>query len=233
MWKAHRIMAEEESLETEKAMSSVEPEVKEVDDVQVEAKVEVEVEVFEEEEAPAESEDKHVSCDSGEEQLAAGDAVEQATSTPNDGATASQTDVENLGYEPAEPAPPHPSRKPRRCSELVESSTDIHELLDYDNTMEVEVEASPTAERTRPGMGNRQCSELMEVGIEAPALNQGRRSSIVVDPYEISYRPTVFSFYKPPRQRQRWGQKQILPRVNWGDLFFDLFYVAAAYNVSI
>jgi hypothetical protein len=38
--------------------------------------------------------------------------------------------------------------------------------------------------------------------------------------------------FSPIRQRQKWGDPQVLPRVNWGDLFFDLFYVAATYNVS-
>ena len=38
--------------------------------------------------------------------------------------------------------------------------------------------------------------------------------------------------YSPPKQRQRWGEEQILPHVNWGDLFFDLFYVAAAFNLD-
>ena len=35
-----------------------------------------------------------------------------------------------------------------------------------------------------------------------------------------------------PLPRQRWGDKQILPHVNWGDIFFDLFFVAAAYNLA-
>lgn len=39
-------------------------------------------------------------------------------------------------------------------------------------------------------------------------------------------------FIRPPIQRQRWDDDQVLPHVNWGDLFFDLFYVAAAYNLS-
>jgi hypothetical protein len=39
-------------------------------------------------------------------------------------------------------------------------------------------------------------------------------------------------FVQPPKQRQRWGDTQILPHVNWGDLFFDLFYVSAAFNLS-
>lgn len=39
-------------------------------------------------------------------------------------------------------------------------------------------------------------------------------------------------FYSVPVQRQRWGEVQVLPHINWGDLFFDLFYVAAAYNLG-
>ena len=38
-------------------------------------------------------------------------------------------------------------------------------------------------------------------------------------------------WYLPPIQRQRWWEDQSLPHVNWGDLFFDLFYVAAAFNL--
>jgi len=45
-------------------------------------------------------------------------------------------------------------------------------------------------------------------------------------------RVTKLAFFEPPYQRQRWGDTQILPHINWGDLFFDLFYVAAAYNLS-
>lgn len=33
-------------------------------------------------------------------------------------------------------------------------------------------------------------------------------------------------FWTPPKQRQRWGDADVLPHINWGDLFFDLFYVA-------
>ena len=40
------------------------------------------------------------------------------------------------------------------------------------------------------------------------------------------------SFYAPPHQRQRWGDTQVAPHTNWGDLFFDVFYVAAAYNLG-
>lgn len=39
-------------------------------------------------------------------------------------------------------------------------------------------------------------------------------------------------FVLPPMQRQKWGDDYSLPHVNWGDLFFDLFYVGAAYNLG-
>jgi len=38
-------------------------------------------------------------------------------------------------------------------------------------------------------------------------------------------------WYNPPIQRQRWDEDQVLPHVNWGDIFFDLFYVGAAFNL--
>ena len=41
------------------------------------------------------------------------------------------------------------------------------------------------------------------------------------------------ALYAPPVQRQRWGDDQVLPHVNWGDLFYDLFYVAVAYNLGV
>jgi len=48
--------------------------------------------------------------------------------------------------------------------------------------------------------------------------------------HDISFHPGKIHFYLAPQQRQTWGDSQVLPRVNWGDVFFDLFYVAAAYN---
>jgi hypothetical protein len=32
---------------------------------------------------------------------------------------------------------------------------------------------------------------------------------------------------KPSKQRLRWGEDHVLPHVNWGGLFFDLFYVVS------
>lgn len=39
---------------------------------------------------------------------------------------------------------------------------------------------------------------------------------------------TIMPFYTPPKQRQRWGDEQLPVHNNWGDIFFDLFYVALA-----
>jgi len=41
------------------------------------------------------------------------------------------------------------------------------------------------------------------------------------------------SWYSPPAQRIRWGGDQCLQHVDWGDLFFDLFYVSAVYNLGL
>ena len=38
-------------------------------------------------------------------------------------------------------------------------------------------------------------------------------------------------WYNPPIQRQKWCEDQSLPHINWGDIFFDLFYVGAAFNL--
>jgi len=45
-----------------------------------------------------------------------------------------------------------------------------------------------------------------------------RRVNVTAEaaPYDISYRPGRVLFYSPPRQRQRWNDTQVLPRVNWG-----------------
>lgn len=39
-------------------------------------------------------------------------------------------------------------------------------------------------------------------------------------------------WYAPPYQRQQWGDEQVLPIVNHGTLFFDLFFVGAIYNLG-
>ena len=39
-------------------------------------------------------------------------------------------------------------------------------------------------------------------------------------------------WYSPPIQRQRWNDDNMLPIVNYGTLFFDLFFVGAMYNLG-
>jgi hypothetical protein len=49
----------------------------------------------------------------------------------------------------------------------------------------------------------------------------------------ISYVPGMkIKFFSPPRQRQKWGSDHHLPHINWGDIFFDLFYVAGFYRMG-
>jgi hypothetical protein len=142
-------------------------------------------------------------------------------------------EIPDLGYETME-SPPRPKQavtfKPRRCSELAESCTMFDADLGYES-MDIMMPATrrPSAKRRRDRRG----SELMEMGSTYLVTLPRRRSSLVniTNPYDKTYHPRPLRFYRPPRQRQKWGDKQILPRVNWGDLFFDLFYVAAAYNV--
>lgn len=51
-------------------------------------------------------------------------------------------------------------------------------------------------------------------------------------PLHVHQAPGTIPWYTPPMQRVFYGKPQILPHVNWGDLFFDLFFVAAAYNLG-
>jgi hypothetical protein len=54
-----------------------------------------------------------------------------------------------------------------------------------------------------------------------------------VDHHHHHHGDVSIPFYCVPVQRQRWGDDQMLPHINWGDIFFDLFYVAAAYNLGV
>eukprot|EP00980_Cylindrotheca_fusiformis_P015928 scaffold4663_cov109-Cylindrotheca_fusiformis.AAC.2 len=53
------------------------------------------------------------------------------------------------------------------------------------------------------------------------------------DPHQHHSPAGVIPWYSPPMQRVFYGKPQVLPHVNWGDLFFDLFFVAAAYNLGV
>jgi hypothetical protein len=94
-------------------------------------------------------------------------------------------------------------------------------FLDADN-LEYEIETTDRQEN-EDRVAKRRASQL-----------RASRHGIILDgtPFDVSFHPGRLKFYGRPRQRQNWSDTQVLPRVNWGDLFFDLYYVAAAYNVS-
>ena len=108
--------------------------------------------------------------------------------------------------------------------------------------------------------------EDLDNGVGDSIRSTKRRLGVTAEKasFNVSYHPNRVTLYSPPRQRQRWGDSQVLPRTNWGDvsvvcchppceyvtmisiqvltrrpplcilvqLFFDLCYVAATYNVS-
>jgi hypothetical protein len=53
-----------------------------------------------------------------------------------------------------------------------------------------------------------------------------RRATFIETP------PDHFAWYKPPRQMIRWGDPQPHPHTDWFDLFFDLIFVAASYEIG-
>jgi hypothetical protein len=85
------------------------------------------------------------------------------------------------------------------------------------------------------------CSVLMnreQVGQVVMEQQQHQQQALVVHTADSlhdlnhNHNDGRIPFYAPPMQRQKWGEEQVLPHINWGDLFFDLFYVGAAYNLG-
>ncbi len=135
------------------------------------------------------------------------------------------------------PLQSRPIRRSRPCSDLIED-IQMPEEAEEINKTEVPSRSPVNTKRVSQliELGDDNLAELRRVAgtVNVPSSPNRvpRRSSVLEDKNEVSYHPSTLQLYAPPRQRQEWGQQQILPRVNWGDLFFDLFYVAAAYNVS-
>jgi hypothetical protein len=50
--------------------------------------------------------------------------------------------------------------------------------------------------------------------------------------HERSFHPGEVVLYAAPQQRQKWGETQVRPRINWGDTFYDLFFVAAVSDIN-
>ncbi len=71
------------------------------------------------------------------------------------------------------------------------------------------------------------------LSINSSGKQRGSRRVSVYANLNLTNAPSVnIRVYAPPRQRQKWNSDYVLPHVNWGDLFFDLFYVAAFYNLG-
>ncbi|CAJ1914880.1 unnamed protein product [Cylindrotheca closterium] len=105
------------------------------------------------------------------------------------------------------------------------SSRDLDGVID-DNARNAQQEELSSVNFSRPKGGQKPKRPSMFVASES-FLDDSQQHI-----FEESYHPGNTPFYSPPKQRQRWGDKRVLPRVNWGDLYFDLFFVAATYNIS-
>ena len=128
---------------------------------------------------------------------------------------------------------------------LIESNNEAVSAVEDDYGYEdIEKEEPPSSEeRVRRNVARRGVVKVDEAAYEMsyhPGRVVRQRWLLVAMAFEqrefffpsrkVSFRLQLA--YSPPRQRQKWGDAQSLPHVNWGDLFFDLHYVAATYNIS-
>ena len=114
-------------------------------------------------------------------------------------------------------------RKSRQKSCLMElGEEEIHDLQQQVDALDIEEEVTP---RPRKLKTQRSSSFISAAPNEERNNNATASAAPRHTLRELSYHPSAFKIYQAPRQRQEWGQKQILPRVNWGDLFFGTFVV--------
>ena len=85
--------------------------------------------------------------------------------------------------------------------------------------------------------GDKTVSFAPEEEKSAKVLQQ--KLSMLQEQHELQCVSNSLSFPKPvtrlvfwtrPKQRQRWGDVDSHCHINWGDLFFDLFYVACEWT---
>ena len=110
--------------------------------------------------------------------------------------------------------------------------------LEYDNPQEAiddhhnEEHHSPP--RRRHGVIDEQPSQTKKKKKRTRNRSKRTKASSFLLRGDVTFRPgRRIVLYTPPKQRQKWNDTQVLPRTNFGDLFFDLFYVAATYAVSL
>jgi hypothetical protein len=68
-------------------------------------------------------------------------------------------------------------------------------------------------------------------GVDIPPDENANKNGQEPSPHSSSdadhHRSLRVPWYCPPVQRQHWDDDQVLPHINWGDMFYDLFYIAA------
>jgi hypothetical protein len=75
-------------------------------------------------------------------------------------------------------------------------------------------------------------TSMWDALIEIDEDMENEDEAIADDHHKNQHKSGFIPWYAPPMQRVFYGKPQVLPHVNWGDLFFDLFFVAAAYNLG-
>ena len=101
--------------------------------------------------------------------------------------------------------------EPAAAPEAIDSSEPIHDDVQSSSSLEKEAMSAVDDEKDF-GMKQKFASSL-----------HGQMLTSISDHIERHMMP----LYSHPQQRQRWGDTQLHPHTNWGDVFFDLFYVSA------
>ena len=101
--------------------------------------------------------------------------------------------------------------------------------------MQADMQQQTTSEAFRLEMEYEETSNMdnMDPSIR-PSTTASRRYVVTAErtaaPTEVSFKG--MNLYCPPRQIKRWDEDEMEQKTDWGNLFFDLFFVAATYNVS-
>ena len=116
----------------------------------------------------------------------------------------------------------------------IEFAVDPREGFDPDGSMtsfNERMNEETTRRHNEEGHGD---STMMPVSAR-DLTNRTASSSRRVSRYaELAYiKEANVRIFSPPRQRQKWGSDYSLPHVDWGNLFYDLFYVAGFYNLGL
>jgi hypothetical protein len=73
----------------------------------------------------------------------------------------------------------------------------------------------------------RQSTDVIEKPKTDHEENQNDGHGVKEHDGEHAQKQKMMPLFSRPKQRQRWGDNQVHPHTDWGDIFFDLFFVAA------